>query len=203
MVYHLVLDVRSMAPPSPEDAVRRYLLWLEEPESIIDDDAVAKAEAAVADAADPLARLHALADLEHARAADAEGVTADFVAHAKTYGEAQSIPLAAWEALGVPTEVLRQAGLLGGRGRRAGGRVASGGGGQRAPKVAIDELKAAARRLPKQFTLADVAREAGGGSPQTVRKAVDEMIEAGQARNLGPKPDHHGRGRAPTLYELA
>lgn len=190
-----------MAAPTPEDAVRRYLLWLEEPESIVDDEAVARAEAAVADAADPLARLHALADLEHARAADAEGVTADFVAHAKAYGEAQSIPLAAWEALGVPAEVLRQAGLTGGRARRP-GRPAGGGTGSRAPKVAIEELKAAARRLPKQFTLADVAREAGGGSPQTVRKAVDEMIEAGQVRNLGPKPDHHGRGRAPTLYEL-
>lgn len=187
---------------SPEDAVRRYLLWLEDPDSIVDEAAVAKAEAAVADAGDPLARLHALADLEHARAADAQGVTAEFVAHAKDYGEAQSIPLPAWEALGVPAEVLRQAGLTGGRGRRGAAR-SSGGGGQRAPKVSIDELKAAARRLPKQFTLADVAREAGGGSPQTVRKAVDEMIEAGQARSLGPKTDHSGRGRAPTLYELA
>ncbi|HEV7720346.1 MAG TPA: hypothetical protein VGO60_03635 [Iamia sp.] len=188
--------------PTPEDAVRRYLLWLEEPESIVDDEAVAKAEAAVAAAGDPLARLHALADLEHARSADAEGVTADFVAHAKDYAEAESIPLSAFEALGVPTEVLRQSGLMGGRGRRGSGRSSSGAG-SRAPKVAIEELKAAARRLPKQFTLADVAREAGGGSPQTVRKAVDEMIAAGQARNLGPKTDHHGRGRAPTLYELA
>lgn len=197
-----MLDVLTMATPSPEDAVRRYLLWLEDPESIVDEAAIARAEAAVADAADPLARLHALADLEHARAADSEGVTADFVAHAQAYAEAQSIPLAAWEALGVPAEVLRQAGLAGGRPRRAGGRAGGGGAGQRAPKVAIEELKAAARRLPKRFTLADVAREAGGGSPQTVRKAVDEMIEAGQARSLGPKPDHHGRGRAPTLYEL-
>src|SRR5687768_11892285 len=110
-----------MASPSPEDAVRRYLQWLEDPSSILDEDAVAKAEAAVADAPDPLARLHALADLEHARAADSEGVTEDFVAYAKDYAEAQSIPLAAFEALGVPTEVLRQAGLLGGRGRRGGG----------------------------------------------------------------------------------
>jgi hypothetical protein len=201
MVYHPVLDVRSMAAPTPEDAVRRYLLWLEDPESIVDEAAIAQAEAAVAEAGDPLARLHALADLEHARAADSAGVTADFVAHAKAYADAQSIPLAAWEALGVPTEVLRQAGLLGGRGRRSsGGRT--GGSGSRAPKVAIEELKAAARRLPKRFTLADVAREAGGGSPQTVRKAVDEMIASGQVRSLGPKPDHHGRGRAPTLYEL-
>jgi len=186
-----------MASPSPEDAVRRYLLWLEDPASIVDTDAVAQAEAAVAAAADPLARLHALADLEHAQASDSEAVTADFVAHAKDYATAESIPLAAFEALGVPAEVLRQAGLTGGRGRRSGESR------QRAPKMSIDELKAAARRLPKQFTLADVAREAGGGSPQTVRKAVEEMIEAGQARNLGPKPDHDGRGRAPTLYELA
>jgi hypothetical protein len=189
-----------MAAPTPEDAVRRYLQWLEDPESIVDEAAISQAEAAVAEAGDPLARLHALADLEHARAADSEGVTADFVAHARAYADAQSIPLAAWEALGVPTEVLRQAGLLGGRGRRS--SSSRSGGGQRAPKVAIDELKSAARRLPKRFTLSDVAREAGGGSPQTVRKAIDEMIEAGQARNLGPKPDHHGRGRAPTLYEL-
>ncbi len=189
-----------MASPTPEDAVRRYLLWLEDPSSIVDEAAVARAEAAVADASDPLARLHALADLEHARSADAAGVVADFVAHARTYAEAQSIPVAAFQASGVPDDVLRQAGVLGGA--RGGRRAVGGGTGTRAPKVAIDELKAAVHRLPKQFTLADVAREAGGGSPQTVRKAVDELIADAQVRSLGPKPDHHGRGRAPTLYEL-
>lgn len=192
-----------MAAPAPEDAVRRYLLWLEDPESIVDADAVARAEAAVADATDPLARLHALADLEHARSADSQAVVDDFVAHARAYAEAESIPLAAFQAAGVPDEVLRRAGIGGGRGgRRSRGAGVGGSGGGRAARVSIDDLKAAAQRLPKQFTLADVAREAGGGSPQTVRKAVDELIEAGRARSLGPKPDHHGRGRAPTLYEL-
>lgn len=191
-----------MAPASPEDAVRRYLLWLDDPGSIVDEAAVARAESAVADAADPMARLHALADLEHARAADSEAVVDDFVAHARAYAEAQSIPVAAFQASGVPDEVLRRAGILSGArgGRRAAGGAA--GGGTRAPKVPIDDLKAAVHRLPKQFTLSDVAREAGGGSPQTVRKAVDELIADGQVRNLGPKTDHHGRGRAPTLYEL-
>ena len=33
-------------------------------------------------------------------------------------------------------------------------------------------------------------------------KAVDDLISEGKARRIGPKPDHHGRGRAPTLYEL-
>ncbi|HYI61740.1 MAG TPA: hypothetical protein VEW93_08045 [Acidimicrobiales bacterium] len=190
--------------PSPEAAVRRYLEWLDDPTSLVDAEAVAKAEAAVAEAADPLSRLHALADLEHARQADSEAVTADFVAHAQAYAEAQSIPLSAFRAAGVEDEVLRRAGFeVGGRrGRRAGARPA-GGPGSRAPKVSIEELKAATLRMPRQFTLAELAEAAGGGSPQTVRKAVDELIAAGKARSLGPKPDHHGRGRAPTVYELA
>jgi hypothetical protein len=186
---------------SPEAAVRRYLQYLEDPSSLVDADAVARAEAAVEAAADPLARLHALADLEHARQADAEGVTADFVAHAKDYAEAQSIPVAAFRALGVADDLLRRAGLDTGA-RRGRGATAGGAPRQRAPKVSIDELKAATMRLPKQFTLAELAEAAGGGSPQTVRRAVDELIEAGKARSLGPKTDHHGRGRAPTVYEL-
>ena len=195
-----------MSPASsPEAAVRRYLHWLEDPSSLVDDDAVSRAEAEVAAAPDPLARLHALADLEHAREADADGVTEDFVAHAKAYAEAESIPVAAFRASGVPDDVLRRAGFeVGRRGRRSAGRGRgpSRGEGTRAPQVPMEDLKAAALRLPKQFTLAEVATEAGGGSPQTVRKAIDELIAAGTVRNLGPKPDHHGRGRAPTLYEL-
>lgn len=184
---------------SPEAAVRRYLQWLEDPDSLIDDEAVARAEATVAEAADPLARLHALADLEHARQADSGRVTGDFVTHALAYSEAESIPIEAFRALGVPDAVLKEAGF--GIGVRRGGRRASAPR-SRAPQVTIEELKAATQRLPKQFTLANVAEEAGGGSTQTVRKAVDELVDAGRARKIGPKPDHHGRGRAPTLYEL-
>lgn len=194
------------APASPEDAVRRYLEWLEDPSSVVDDEAVARAEAAVAEARDPLARLHALADLEHARQVDGGSIEEDFVAHARAYAEAESIPVAAFQAAGVPDDVLRRAGFSVGGRRRSGSSSAgrrSGGGGRRAPQVSIEEVKAAALRLPKQFTLADVAREAGGGSPQTVRKAVDDLISEGKARRIGPKPDHRGRGRAPTLYELA
>jgi hypothetical protein len=189
---------------SPEAAVRRYLEWIEDPRSLVDEEAVAKAEAAVAEAGDALTRLHALADLERARQADSEAVTADFVAHAKAYAEAQSVPVSAYQASGVDDDVLRQAGFEVGsrRGRRADGARPAGGAGSRAPKVSIEELKAATLRLPRQFTLAELAETAGGGSPQTVRKAVDELIAAGKARSLGPKPDHHGRGRAPTLYEL-
>ncbi len=100
-----------MSASSPEDAVRRYLEWLEDPDSLIDDEAVARAEAAVADARDPLTRLHALADAEHARQADADAVIRDFITHARAYAEAQSIPIAAFRAVGVSDDVLRQAGF--------------------------------------------------------------------------------------------
>lgn len=191
-----------MSTISPEAAVRRYLEWLDDPDSLVDDEAVARAEAAAADASGPMERLHALADLEHARQADSEAVVRDFVAHAKAYAEAQSIPIAAFRAMGVSDDVLRRAGFgLAGRPSR-GGRSASSGA-PRAKQVPVDELKAAALGLPKQFTLADVSAAAGGGSPATVRRAIDEMITAGKVRKLGPKPDHQGPGRAPTLYELA
>ena len=193
-----------MSASTPEDAVRRYLEWLEDPDSLIDDEAVARAEAAVADARDPLTRLHALADAEHARQADADAVIKDFITHARAYAEAQSIPIAAFRAVGVSDDVLRQAGF-GVVGRVPAGRSSKGAraaGAPRAKQVSVDELKAAALGLPKRFTLTDLAAAAGGGSPATVRRAVDELISAGKVDKLGPKPDHQGPGRAPTLYQL-
>ena len=62
-------------------------------------------------------------------------------------------------------------------------------------------IKAAAVQMPKQFTLGQVAEKAGG-SPVTVRKAVDELIAEGKVAKLGPATDHQGPGRAPTVYEL-
>jgi hypothetical protein len=46
------------------------------------------------------------------------------------------------------------------------------------------------------FLLAEVMGDAGG-SPATIRKAVDELVGAGQVERLGPVPDYSGRGRAP------
>jgi hypothetical protein len=73
---------------------------------------------------------------------------------------------------------------------------------KRAPQVPVSTIKAVAVQMPKQFTLAQLADRAGGGSPATVRKAVESLVDEGRVRNLGPMPDHQGPGRAPTLYEL-
>ena len=41
-----------------------------------------------------------------------------------------------------------------------------------------------------------------GVSRATVRKAIDELVEAGTVANLGPKQHHDGRGRAPFVYRV-
>jgi hypothetical protein len=69
----------------------------------------------------------------------------------------------------------------------------------RARAVPVDEIKAHVLGLDGPFVLADVMSGVGG-SPATVRKAVDELVEAGQVARLGPVPDHSGRGRAPVQF---
>lgn len=188
--------------PTPEAAVRRYLSWVDDPRSVIDEDAVARAESAFAAATDPLDRLHAAAAREHARAADVDRIAADFVAHARAYADAEGIPVEAFRALGVDDEVLARAGFdlpLTGRG---GGRARPAARASRGPQVSVSQLKSTAAGGPKRFTLSQLADRAGGGSPATVKKAVDELIADGLAAKLGPDPNHQGPGRAPTLYEL-
>ncbi len=189
---------------TPESAVRSYLLYLDDPSKLVDQGAVTKAEAAVAKAGEPMARLRALADLEHAREADGEQLQTDFVAHAKAYAEEQQIPASAFREMGVPADVLADAGFGGGRPRRPGsrGRTAAGAARMRAPRVPLEQIMSAIGRLSKRFTLAELGDAAGGGSPATLRKAVDELIARGKVTKIGPKEDYSGRGRAPTVYEL-
>ena len=190
-----------MAPQvSPEDAVRRYLVHLEDPSKLVDEAKVTAAQAAVERATDPLARLKALADLEHARQPDTSEVEADFVTNAKAYADSESIPVSAFREMGVPADVLARAGVAV-KPRRVTGTTATGAPRQRAPRVSLETIKAAAVRLPKQFTLADLAEKAGGGSQGTLRKAVDDLVAEGRLRRLGPVPSYRGRGRAPILYE--
>ena len=56
---------------SAEDAVRRYLAWIDDPDTAVDASAIEAAEAAFASASDPIAKLHAAAARDHAAAAGA------------------------------------------------------------------------------------------------------------------------------------
>lgn len=191
---------------TPEAAVRLYLLWLEDPAKLVDQASVKMAETAVESAKDPLDRLHALADLEHARQADGDQVRKDFVFHANRYAEEQSIPVSAFEDVGVPREVLAEAGFelgrRGGRGRSRSGASGRSSGRQRAPRVPLEDIKGVVTsQMSKRFTLTELGEKAGG-SRATLAKAVDELIEAGKVKKIGPQEGYSGRGRSPTVYEL-
>ena len=190
---------------SPEDAVRQYLAWVDDPSSAVDQAAVDAADADFAAATDPIAKLHAAAARERARTADADALVARFVAHARAYADAAAIPVEAFRAVGVADDVLARAGfhVPSGRGRGPAAPARRNSGARpRARHIPVSQLKAVAVQMPKRFTLAHLADKAGGGSPATVRKAVEELVAEGRAANLGPDPDHRGPGRAPTLYEL-
>ncbi len=178
-------------------------MYLDDPTKLVDETAVKKAEAAVNSAKDPLDRLQALAALDRARQADGDQLREDFVAQALTYAAEQDIPVSAFREMGVPADVLAEAGFDVGTTRRRRRSAPSPTGRTRAPRVPLEEIKSAMGRLSKRFTLSDLANAAGGGSPATLRKAVDELISEGQVTKIGPKQDHQGRGRAPTVYELS
>lgn len=187
----------------PEGAVRLYLLYLEDPNKLRDESVIQKKTQAVLDARDPIERLKALGELERAAKVDEAPLRSAFVAHAKAWAEAEGVPASAFRELRVPDDVLREAGFDlpagGGRERRSraldvGARVR-----QRAKAVPVDDIKAYVLDQKGTFVLADIM-QAVGGSPATVRKAVEELVEAGQVERLGPMPGYAGRGRAPVQY---
>lgn len=196
--------IRSMSEEiSPEAAVRRYLAWMDDPSSAIDDEAVRRAESTLANASDPIDRLHAAAARERAKSADVDAIRAGFVAHAGRYADAEGIPVEAFRSLGVDDGVLIDAGFdvpLTKSGKSS--RRRSSGSKPRSPQVSMAQVKAVSAEMPKRFTLAQLAERAGGGSPVTIRKAVDELIEEGLAIKVGPSDNHTGPGRAPMVYEL-
>jgi hypothetical protein len=185
----------------PEGAVRLYLLYLEDPSKLRDETEIQKKTQAVLDANDPIDKLKAIAELERVAKVDEGPLRQGFVKHAKAWAEEQFIPPTAFRELNVPDDVLREAGfdLPAARRRGRGAASASDEGRQRAKAVPVDDIKAYVLNQSGTFLLSDVMNGIGG-SPATVRKAVEELVEAGSVEKLGPVTDYHGRGRAPMQY---
>ena len=182
-----------------ETAVRRYLLYVEDPGQLRDDTEIQKKTRAVEHAVDPIDKLKALAALERASNIDESPLREGFVAHAKAWAETTGVPPAAFRELKVPDDVLRAAGFDLPTGSRRGRRTGSSTTRQRAKAVPVEDIKAHVLGLDGTFILTDVMKGVGG-SQATVRKAVDGLVVEGQVEKLGPLADHTGRGRAPIQY---
>ena len=186
------------AKPDAETAVRQYLLYLEDPGQLRDDAEIQTKAAAVEAAVDPIDKLKALADLDRVTKIDEGPLREGFVAHAKAWAEQSGVPVSGFRELKVPDDVLHAAGFdVPATGRR--GRGAGPAGRQRAKAVSVEEIQTYVLAQTDTFVLADIINGIGG-SQATVRKAIDELIDAGQIEKLGPIPGYTGRGRAPTQY---
>lgn len=183
-----------------QSAVRNYLLFLEDPRRLVDHGLVERLRTKANEAQDPIERLMAYAELERAQRSDDSKYKLEFILHAKSWAEANDVGAAAFKQLGVKDDVLRSAGLLAtGRGLRK--RQSKDPAASRR-SVSAETVKNHVRSLRGKFTLADLYSSVGG-SPMTVRKAVQELVDQGSVKRLGPATDWGGRGRAPIVFEAS
>ncbi len=193
-----------------EQAVRRYLQFLQDPMQLVDGREIERLEEEAESTKDLVERLIVLSKLKRAREVDESTVRHDFLTHARAFAIEHDIDVTAFLAMGVSPAVLAQAGFdvpghsraRSERPRGGGGAGGSGAPRSRAPKVGVGEIQDGVLEWEQSFTLADVAARVGG-SPATIRKAIDELVAAGRVESLGPDRGHHGKGRAPIRYQRA
>ena len=181
-----------MASKSAESAVRTYLAALRDPSSLRDEARLEQLQSQLENSSDELERLSLRQQIMDLESPSVEQYESDFVTHAKSWADEHGITAAAFEAEGVPSQVLRKAGMTSGprgrRGRRSGTRT----------RVTVDEVRAA---IPRSSFTIRTLQAASGASPAVVRKVVAEELREGRLNEQGPDPDHRGPGRAPTLYK--
>src|SRR5215218_3840966 len=150
-----------MATTAAETAVRNYLTFLSDPDSLVDQAAIKRLQANVDKAKDPVDKLRAIAQLETARQADPDVYRQGFVEHARAWAEVEAVPVSVWERMGVPQDVLRDAGLApAGRRGRGRGRGSAGAPAKarapRRPMMRPDQLEAGILALGEPFSVKDV-----------------------------------------------
>lgn len=185
-----------------EEAVRRYLAFVADPSTMRDEEKIAGLERSLAEADDPIQRIRLASDLYRARNVDSSEFRRDFIAEAKAWAEENGIVAEAFLELGVPAQDLREAGFDVGRGRTTSRSGRSEAPRQRAARVGVDEIRERAMRISGSFTTSEL-RDLVGGTPATVRKALDGLLSEGRLVDLGPDRNWSSRGRAPHLYRRA
>ena len=192
---------QSAAPTEPEVAVREYLTFLSDPSSLVDPELIARLEADVEKAKDPIEKLRSIAALERAQKADPDRYERAFVAQAKQWAATEDVPANAFRELGVPDDVLRAAGIIvvGGRSRSRVGapKPASS---TRRPAIKADALEAGILALSDPFSVKDVS-ERVGGSTVTIKAAIERLEAQGKVLGAGERAGN--RGRASRVWTVA
>ena len=181
-----------MASTDPETAVRTYLAALRDPSSLRDDTRLRELQEQLENSGDELTRLQLRQQIMDLESPSVQQFENDFIMHARAWAEENGITAAAFQAEGVPSQVLRKAGMAAGKAGRRGKRVGT------RTRVTVDEVRAS---IPRGAFTVRTLQEVSGASPAVVRKVVTEELAEGRMKEVGPDPDHRGPGRAPTLYK--
>lgn len=179
--------------------MRRYLQFLEDPDSLRDEVAIKQAQADLERASDPIERVKALSALERAEAVDGEVFRVGFVAHVAEWIGSADVSVSALAVYGVPAQDLVEAGLIEAAPVRRKPKVVASRG--RSPRMDPSEVAALLVKGVK-YRLADIAQLIDR-EPATARNYVNRLIEEGVVEDLGDDPDHAGKGKAPHIYRLA
>jgi hypothetical protein len=181
-----------------EEAVRNYLAYLADPASIVDQPKIDALNASVNAEKDPIVKLKLISDRDSAQNVDASAIRGDFIIHAAEWAKASNVRTSAFQEMGVPTDVLTAAGLLGKKGRGK-TKLSNGPRGTRAPGVRSEGIRAAISIKAGVFTISEVARETGA-TVATVTKVVNAMVDEGAIKSLGQAEKTGARGRAPVQF---
>lgn len=188
-----------------EAAIRAYLLYLREPESLVDEAAVLRAKAQVQRETDPIRKLRALSRLELAGQVNGDTLRSDFIANVSTWlRENPDVTVGAFRASGVPDEVLVEAGLVDAR-RRNGSRPVPAQPSrpprrQRAAPIPLDQ---AADVVPEGTFRVNEYAVIIGRQISTARLYIDRLLRAGMLVDAGEVEDWSGNGSPPKLYKRA
>lgn len=190
----------ALTDTDAEGAVRLWLMYVDDAESLKDEAEIKKLSANVDKAKDPIDRLKAVAALRAAQRVDPTPYREGFIKHARKWAETNGVAGDDFLEMGVSPSELADAGF---ETERKTSTKSNGQSRSRAPRVSTADIADAVMATDKPFTLAMI-RETAGGSPATLRKViVDQLMnEEGKVRELeeSEAPEHDGRGRAPKWY---
>lgn len=194
---------RTSKDPST-DAVESYLTFLKNPDALVNRELVSTLKERMSGVSSPLEQLQLLSALHSAESVDESSITESFVKNAAEYARREKIAPEAFIQFGVPTDVLRAAGLLPGSGPKKAARPS------KAAKPASARTGSIGRpgtgraavldAIPSSpFTIKEL-ESLSGISTVTVRKVVEDLVNSGELFVCAPDGTHTGRGPAPRRY---
>jgi hypothetical protein len=188
------IEIASAFTSAGEESVRRYIQYLADPGSLVDEGEAAEIERKIARSSDVLEKVRLHAMLTKVRTPDGSDVLADFLRDAKEWASTNGVPASAFASVGVTEDVLRRAGLI-----RTGKKAQRLGTKRNTSRVTVAEVQQWVMARNEPFTIRDV-HESLGSSLVTSMKAIREMIDQGNVIELGQGENEGRRGRSPVRY---